>query len=264
MGILKGFINRALNICSNIHIEDELKFLTEIFIENGYKSSEVTRTIAEVRKKRAINAETRTRTDNESSVNNNTSLTTITLPWIPGVSPKLRKAYKKAGYRTIFKSNINLKNILCSKNKTRLPPNSYPGVYKVVCRCDAPYTGETKLKICTRGQQHQKNVRQNIIDNSGIVNHSRKCNKGIDWEEMRTLKIESNRFERKVREALEIQYHECGPKKGGMNLDDGQYVKTKFWTPFFRFLRKKQGFAHIAHIATSNNAADTTLPGNGI
>ena len=26
-----------------------------------------------------------------------------------------------------------------------------------------------------------------------------------------------------VWEALEIQYHECGPKKGGMNLDDGHY-----------------------------------------
>jgi len=32
--------------------------------------------------------------------------------------------------------------------------------------------------------------------------------------------------------------NECGPKQGGMNLDDGQNVKTKFWTPFFSTLRK--------------------------
>ena len=153
--------------------------------------------------------------------------------------------------------------MLCSKNKTKLPPNSYPGVYKVDCRCETPYTGETKLKICTRGQQHEKNVRQNLKDDSGIVLHSRKCDKGIDWENMKTLKIENNRFDRKVREALEIQYHESGPKKGGMNLDDGQYVKTKFWTPFFRFLRKSQRRENNADIATSNTA-DTALPGNDI
>ena len=27
---------------------------------------------------------------------------TISLPWIPGVSPKLSKAYRKAGYKVIF------------------------------------------------------------------------------------------------------------------------------------------------------------------
>ena len=55
----------------------------------------------------------------------------ITLPWIPGLSPKLRKAYKKAGYKTVFKSNKNLQKLLTSKNKSILPMNSYPGVYKI-------------------------------------------------------------------------------------------------------------------------------------
>ena len=61
-----------------------------------------------------------------------------------------------------------------------------------------------------------------------------------------TLNVENNKFDRKVREALEIQYHECGSKKGGMNLDDGQYANTKFWTPYFKYLRNDARNADIA------------------
>ena len=94
-----------------------------------------------------------------------------------------------------------------------------------------PYIGETKFKICSRGDQHRKNVIQNKIDYSGTTQHSQKCDQCIEWESLPTLKVENNKFDRKVREALEIQYHQCGPKKGGMNFDDDQYVNTKFWTP---------------------------------
>ena len=256
-GIIKGFVNRALTICSDNHIDDELKFLTDVFVENGYQISEVQRAIAEVKDKQRNSTESLTQT------NNNGNKPVITLPWIPSISPKLRKAYKKAGYRAVFKSGNNLKNILCSKNKMKLPRNSYPGIYKVDCKCKKTYTGETKLKVSTRGKQHVRNVIQNKIDTSGIVLHTRICNKGIDWDSLKTLKVEPKRFDRKVREALDIQYNRCGPKQGGMNLDDGQYVKTKFWTPFFRFLRNRECDVNKAAIPTSHNNADTTLPSNG-
>ena len=259
-GIIKGFVNRALTICTELHIEEELKFLLDVFVENGYENSDVQRIIDEVRNKRVLNVETPTQGNSNTSTDMNQK--TITLPWIPGVSPKLRKIYKKAGYKTVFKSSNNLKTILTAKNKTKLPRNSFPGVYKIDCGCTIPYTGETKLKICTRGDQHQKNTIEKKIDKSGIALHSSKCDKEIDWENIKTIKIEHRRFERKVREALDIQYWECGPKKGGMNLDDGQYVKTKFWTPFFKYLRNEHKNAINADIATSNNNDDTTVSNN--
>ena len=61
--------------------------------------------------------------------------------------------------------------------------------------------------------------------------------KSIDFEKTKTVKVEYNRFNRKVCEALEIQLNKCGPSGGGMNLDNGQYVDTKFWTPFFDYVR---------------------------
>ena len=72
---------------------------------------------------------------------------------------------------------------------------------------------------------------------SAIASHALSNSCVPDWENTETLKIEPKRFERKVREALEIQHWRCGPQNGGLNLDDGQYVTTAFWTPMFQYLR---------------------------
>jgi len=90
IGVFKGFVNRALKICSSIYIQEELEFLVNVFIENGYKESELRKVIKETKSKSSKSNE---------EPHKNSSLTddnpTITLPWIPGVSPKLKKVYKK-------------------------------------------------------------------------------------------------------------------------------------------------------------------------
>ena len=67
--------------------------------------------------------------------------TTVTLPWIPGLSPKLRKSFRKAGIKAVFKSNANLKTLLRSNNKCKLPDNSLPGVYLTSCKCGKKVRG---------------------------------------------------------------------------------------------------------------------------
>ena len=165
---------------------------------------------------------------------------TVTLPWIPGVSPKLRKVYKKAGYKTAFKSGANLQTILTSKNKTILPKNSHPGTYKIQCKCHIvpPNIGETKIQIRNRNVQHEDYVRKGNWSNSGAAWHEKTCQSG--FEPVETIKVDSHRFTREVREALEIQKHQSGPKDGGVNKDDGKHVKTKFWLPMMLDLHKKE------------------------
>ena len=63
---------------------------------------------------------------------------------------------------------------------------------------------------------------------------------GPHWGETNTLKPMYNRFDRCVREALEIQKHGASPKQGGINQDDGLYVTTKFWIPFMHHLTKEE------------------------
>ena len=250
-GIFRGFIHRAFAICSEKHLHGEIEFLKKIFIENGYLENDLSKIVEEVKSKlnQQKSSAENTRTSNSTSNHNHTAQThsktpnqTITLPWIPRLSPKLKKIYKKAGFKVVFKSNSNLQTLLTSKNKSKLPKNSFPGIYKIPCSCNPiknPYVGETKFKINSRSLQHQDNVINKKWDKSAIALHSHTCPGTIQWEETKTVKIEYNRFNRKVREALEIQLNECGPNSGGMNLDEGQYVTTKFWTPFFQYLKKK-------------------------
>ena len=204
-GIFKGFIHRAISICSDKYLNDEIDFLVNVFVENGYKENDLRKIIVEVKSKR--NEENGENDNNDKNVTI-TSTQTISLPWIPGVSPKLRKVYRKAGYKVVFKSSKNLKTILSSKNKTTLPNNSYPGVYKIPCSCGIiPYRGETKMKISTRSIQHEDNIKKKKWDESGVTSHSKKCDGNIEFNNTETVKVIYNKFDRKVREALEIQKH---------------------------------------------------------
>ena len=243
-GIFKGFVHRALTLCSNSYIENELQFLVEVFVENGYNEKRLKCIITDMKRKLESSAiADNASNDNTDSQDNDSDSQTVTLPWIPGVSPKLRKVYKKAGYKAVFKSGASIKQLLTSKNKTQLPKNSNPGVYRIRCesRTCNPYVGETKLLICNRGHQHEECVNKGNTAQSALAVHRKKCAAAIKWDDIETLKIEPRKFERKVREALEIQRNQCGPKHGGMNLDDGQYVKTLFWTPLFKSLRNACG-----------------------
>ncbi|XP_065665570.1 uncharacterized protein LOC136086996 [Hydra vulgaris] len=229
-GIYKGFIHRVLSICSEKFLNKEIDFLINVFAENGYEKKKLQDLANIVIKKRHSN--------NEIILSNNeATMPTVSLPWIPILSPKLRKIFRKPGYRAVFKSSANLKSLLTSRNKTKLPLNSHPGVYLIECECEQTYIGETKMKIATRTKQHQKNVFKEKLEQSAIGHHKIKCSCSMKWDQVKTLKVEPKKFERKVREAIEIQFNKCGPKNEGLNLDDGQYVKTQFWTPYFLYLR---------------------------
>ena len=218
-------------------MEAELSFLIETFVENGYKRSQLIKIIDQINRKRFTGNRIQESIDANETPGR---LPIITLPWIPGFPPKLRKAYKKAGNKTVFKSNKNLQKLLTSKNKNVLPMNSYPGVYKVVCSFHPPQSIHwgNKNENKSRGKQHEENVEKEQWQKSALALHKKNCDDDILFDEVKTLKIEHNTFNRKVREALEIQYHRCEPKYGGINLDTGKYAMTKFWMPFFESLRK--------------------------
>ena len=240
-GVFKGFLNRAIRICSKKYLDKEIDFLKNVFEENGYKEEELQKLIDEVKSKQ-------TRDTNEGRIEETNQATddggireTITLPWIPGVSPRLKKAYRKAGYKVAFKSGRSIGSILTTRNKSKLPANSRPGVYQIPCSCRIPpYRGETKKRISTRLGEHETYIAKEEWKKSGVALHSRLCSGNIEFEKAKTVAVISNKFERKIRETLEIQKHDCFKDDGGMNPDKGKYVTTKFWYPLLKYLKKTE------------------------
>ena len=78
------------------------------------------------------------------------------LPWILNVSPKIKCEFKKIGKDIIFTSGKNLQQILCQKIKSKLLPNSQPGVYQLHCSCNGKYIGESKRRVLTQCIEHQQ------------------------------------------------------------------------------------------------------------
>ena len=54
---------------------------------------------------------------------------------------------------------------------------------------------------------------------------------------------------------MEIQRNRCGPDSGGMNVDLGKWVKTKFWLPFFKSLDNKTSNTTTEDLTSDNNTA---------
>ena len=53
-------------------------------------------------------------------------------------------------------------------------------------------------------EQHKKTICDKKWELTGISSHSRFCDAGFDWRNVKTLKVEERKFDRKVPEALEI------------------------------------------------------------
>ena len=142
MGVFKGFLSRARHICSENYLAEETEFLIKVFEQNGHSII----VLGKVTKKYMNNITSKKEKVNIETIKNDKILK---LPWVPKRGPKLRKEYKKFGIKTIFNLERNLQNLVC-RNKSKLLPHSFPGLYQSCCTCSALYLGETKKKVITR------------------------------------------------------------------------------------------------------------------
>ena len=173
MGVLKGFLSRSYKLFTEKHLQSEIDFLIDIFTENGHNRNTLTNIATEYL--RNINKPK----SNDQNNNKNTK-NIIKLPWVPILGPKLRKEFKKKKIKTVFTSGVNLKSILC-QNKSKLIPNSYPGVYTLNCSCNSENIGKTKEKVITRTIEHPQDSIKGKWESSGATEHCLKCNSQFNW-----------------------------------------------------------------------------------
>ena len=133
-GIFKWFVSRAKKLCSEKYLDEELNYLLDMFVKNEHYRNHLF-SIIRKNKRQAPKTE-------------NTNSNIVKLLWIPIIGPKIRKELRKTGCKVIFTSAAKLKNILCS-NKSKVLPNSYPGVNE--SNCDSGGQGNTlekQNKVC--------------------------------------------------------------------------------------------------------------------
>ena len=219
IGVFKGFLARAIRICSDQHLKDEVEFLIKVFIENGY---------SEIVLRNTSQKYLENRSNSRESIDQTTQKV-VKIPWIPILGPKLRSALKKRNIKTVFTSGRSLKDILC-KHKSALPRNSYAGVYAVQCGCSKTYIGESKKRVATRLKEHKRNIFHGRWSNTGAAGHAAICTNNFSFEEAQTIAFESSYHRRKVCEALEIR-RATRTGTSLVNRDEGTICTITQWNP---------------------------------
>ena len=124
------------------------------------------------------------------------------------------------------------------RNKSKLLPNSHPGVYQSDCSCNGRYIGESKKKVLTRCVEYQQDSIKANWESSGATEHTKECHGQFSWIHPRTIAILSIMYERKLCEALQITRlktsNETDKAFKILNRDNGDYVTTNSWKPLFR------------------------------
>ena len=261
-GILKAEICCAQCICSSPEqAKKEINHTINLLVDNGHKRAPLEKIAHEYKPSLP---KQQNRNKNHSNVHTNvntaeipdnlfnvlpfaqTDLSTeeakpyVVMTYLPdGVYHQMKRACTKAGVQLITRPGTKLKDLLSAPNRTHHDPTKKPGIYKIQCSCSdaSTYVGQTIRPIETQGKEHHQAAQKGNLAHSGISQHKEQCNVEVDWKP-EVIKNMSNKnkkrltYNLKVREALEIRRHNCGPGKG-LNEDYGAYVWTTQWNPVF-------------------------------
>ena len=126
------------------------------------------------------------------------------------------------------------------RNKSKLLPNSFPGVYQLDCTCNALYIGETKKKVITRTIEHQQDSFNGKWESSGATGHCLECHGQFNWINLKTLSTEQQYHRWKIWEPLEIKKAKANKRRKVLNGNEGNLVKTNTWTAIFAKLTEKE------------------------
>ena len=84
-----------------------------MFVENGHSKQLLKNLVIKYNNKNNKN-------NHENNTENQDYKNLETLLWIPNISPKIKREFKKIGKDVAFTSAKNLQQILCQKNKPKL------------------------------------------------------------------------------------------------------------------------------------------------
>ena len=150
LNLIKCLSFRVLNICSNSKIEDELRVVRELFLNNGHPEEVINDN---------INL-TKTKFSNKNKIFGPSKCPVyFRLPWIGPASQSfvdkiaslVSRCFNAVKVRSIFTTKVAFDSI----HKDVLPIfNQSLLIYKSKCWCNSTYIGRTSQRLDVRVRQH--------------------------------------------------------------------------------------------------------------
>ncbi|KAJ8921335.1 hypothetical protein NQ315_002949 [Exocentrus adspersus] len=194
-GVIKSLYDRAKLVSSNVNFFNQEKdHIKNILKENAYPINLVDKAFLQI--------ENPSHNNNQQRQN---PVANMTIPYIPGISEKLKKLGNNFNIRTAFKTNNTLRSILTHTKPINKEQNEKNCIYQIPCQCGKHYIGETSRPLDVRIKEHKNYVRNYQVDRSNLVQHVWDNHHQINWKEASIIQKEQNFGKRKLKESACIQ-----------------------------------------------------------
>ena len=213
LGVIRTLFHRANTTVTEEHeIKKEKDHITSALHKCGYPSWAF---------KKALNKDDTQPTNN---ANQQTSKgTQVTIPYVAGLSERIKKAMKTHGIRTSFKPHSKLYNQLVHVKDKTPKERKTNIIYGVKCQknhdCREAYVGETKQSLKARMYQHRRPSTAGEAFDSAVFSHLQAKDHSFGMQDVVILDREDRWFERGVREAIWERVEQPSlNKKGGLRF----------------------------------------------
>lgn len=156
--VLNTLAVRALRVSDGDHLDEEIKHLTPVFKDIGYKEKDI---------KRAIKRD-------EGKVHPKgpkENCGTIYLPFIQRVTDNIANVLRKKDIFTQFMRCGTIKQRMRFV-KDNIDEKQLKRVYKIDCSCGRSYIGETECSLKTRLKKHGADIKNGGYHTSTLAEHS--------------------------------------------------------------------------------------------
>lgn len=192
-GLISCLKKRTLEVCSPLEVNAELKRLKRLLRLNGFHDREL----------RCLDS------IHFSKRSGSKLAPAGVIPYVPDLSDKVAKIFKKTGKSLFMKPGRSLAASLVRKKPERgKDPRGM--VYMIPCKdCPWRYVGETGRTLTDRLSEHKRAVRT-FRSNSEVSCHVHDESHTMAWDAVEVLCREENHFKRIFKEAWHTRSHGGG------------------------------------------------------
>ena len=148
--------------------------------------------------------------------------TPVVIPFVKGVSERLKRVYSKYGASTAFKPHQTIRRMLVAPKDKATTEEKSGVVYRFPCKdCDKVYVGETKRSLGDRVKEH---IAKTPSNQSALAEHRAATGHELDSTNVKVLCREDKLIPRKIREAIHIK-KETSPT---LNRDGGREISKVY------------------------------------
>ena len=204
---------------------DELTYLSDVFVQNGYPATVVHRILFEEKEK-------------DNTVSEKIDFARV---FYAPYHPRARKLYRileeQFSITPVYQKTRTLGDLLLRKCRGIEKQYMKNTVYKIPCKaCDISYIGQSKNSIKTRTGQHKqmckpawkKRILKSSKKDNGLAYHHHKTGHEFDFENVQIIIQEKSYWRRLIREGISINTAEKGSLA---NLQAGFEIDA-CWEPF--------------------------------